>query len=208
MNHPPDRPVDFLARPGTSHIVAADVSGLSISATTTVNLFFGSHLMVPETGIILNNQMNDFSIPNTTNAFGYVPSPANFVRPGKRPLSSISTTIVENLSTGAVYFVVGSAGGSRIITATIQNIWNVLDKGLSAVQALRQPRLHHQLLPNIAVFEYAYNNQTVAYLKGLGHNVSWIAPGQSTAQAIRRLPNGTFEAVGEPRQLDSGGFTI
>ena len=140
----------------------------------------------------MNNEMNDFSIPDTVNAFGYIPSPANFVRPGKRPLSSISTTIVESLSSGAVYFIVGSAGGSRIITATIQNLWNVLDKGLSAVQALKQPRLHHQLVPNIAVFEYAYNNQTVAYLKERGHNVSWVSPGLSTAQAIRRLPNGTF----------------
>ena len=164
--------------------------------------------MVPETGIIMNNEMNDFSIPDTANAFGYVPSPSNFIRPGKRPLSSISTTIVESLSSGAVYFVVGSAGGSRIITATIQNLWNVLDKGLSAVQALKQPRLHHQLVPNVAVFEYAYNNETVAYLKGLGHNVSWVSPGQSTAQAIRRLPNGTFEAAGEPRQRNSGGFAV
>lgn len=156
----------------------------------------------------MNNQMNDFSIPNAINAFGYVPSPANFVRPGKRPLSSISTTIVEKLSDGAVYLVVGSAGGSRIITATVQNLWNVLDKGLNAVQALKQPRLHHQLLPNIAYFEYAYNNQTVAYLKHLGHNVSWVAPGLSTAQAIRRLSNGTFEAAGEPRQFNSGGFAL
>lgn len=152
--------------------------------------------------------MNDFSIPGTANAFGYIPSPSNFVRPGKRPLSSISPTIVESLSSGAVYLIIGSAGGSRIITATIQNLWNVLDKGLSAVQALKQPRLHHQLVPNIAVFEYAYNNETVAYLKERGHNVSWISPGLSTAQAIRRLPNGTFEAVGEPRQRNSGGFAF
>lgn len=164
--------------------------------------------MIPETGIIMNNEMNDFSIPNAVNAFGFVPSPSNFVRPGKRPLSSISTTIVESLSSGAVYFIVGATGGSRIITATIQNLWNVLDKGLNAAEALRQPRLHHQLVPNVAVFEYAYNNETVAYLKGLGHNVSWIAPGQSEVQAIRRLPNGTFEAAGEPRKQNSGGFAI
>src|SRR5579871_4806897 len=81
--------------PGTSHIVAADENGMTISLTSTVNLLFGSRLMVPETGLIMNNEMNDFSIPGASNAFGYVPSPANYIRPGKRPLSSISPTIVE-----------------------------------------------------------------------------------------------------------------
>ncbi|KAI4215143.1 MAG: hypothetical protein LQ351_002458 [Letrouitia transgressa] len=195
-------------RPGTSHIVTADASGMAISLTTTVNLLFGSQLMVPETGVIMNNEMNDFSIPGSSNAFGYVPSPSNFIRPGKRPLSSISPTIVEFLANNTLYFVVGSAGGSRIITATIQNLWHVLDQGLNTAAALAQPRLHDQLSPNQVSFEYAYNNETVAFLKSLGHNVTWIAPGQSTAQALRRLPNGTFEAAGEPRQKASGGFVV
>ncbi|KAL9608063.1 MAG: hypothetical protein Q9167_007076 [Letrouitia subvulpina] len=194
--------------PGTSHIVTADASGMAISLTTTVNLLFGSQLMVPETGIIMNNEMNDFSIPGSSNAFGYVPSPSNFIRPGKRPLSSISPTIVEFLANNTLYFVVGSAGGSRIITATIQNLWHVLDQGLNTAAALAQPRLHDQLSPNQVSFEYAYNNETVAFMKSLGHNVTWIAPGQSTAQALRRLPNGTFEAAGEPRQKASGGFVV
>ncbi|KAL8698462.1 MAG: hypothetical protein Q9201_006557 [Fulgogasparrea decipioides] len=200
--------LESLETPGTSHIVTADVSGMAISLTTTINLFFGSQLMVPETGVIMNNEMNDFSIPNSSNAFGYVPSPSNFIRPGKRPLSSISPTIVEFLANNTLYFVVGSAGGSRIITATIQNLWHVLDQGLSSAAALAQPRLHDQLQPNQVSFEYSYNNQTVAFMKSLGHNVTWITPGQSTAQALRRLPNGTFEAAGEPRQKASGGFTV
>lgn len=104
--------------------------------------------MVPETGVIMNNEMNDFSIPGSSNAFGYVPSPSNFVRPGKRPLSSISPTIVEFLANSTLYFVVGSAGGSRIITATIQNLWHVLDQGFNSTGALAQPRLHDQLQPN------------------------------------------------------------
>ena len=70
------------------------------------------------------------------------------------------------------------------------------------------PRLHDQLEPNVVSFEYAYDNSTVDFLKSRGHNVSFIAPGQSTAQAIRLLPNGTFEAAGEPRQLDSAGMVI
>ncbi|KAI2622365.1 gamma-glutamyltransferase 1 [Hypoxylon sp. NC1633] len=199
--------LESLETPGTSHVVAADKSGLAISVTTTVNLLFGSQLVVPETGVIMNDEMNDFSIPGSSNAFGYIPSPANFIRPGKRPLSSISPTIVETPE-GKLYFVIGSAGGSRIITATIQNIHHVLDQGMTTAEALAEPRLHDQLSPNQVSFEYAYNNQTVAYLQSLGHNVTWIAPGQSTAQGLRLLPNGTFEAAGEPRQKNSAGFAV
>jgi gamma-glutamyltranspeptidase / glutathione hydrolase len=205
---------------------------MAISLTTTINTLFGSLVMVPETGVIMNNEMNDFSIPgyvspgrsschraltntrsSSSNAFGYIPSPANFIRPGKRPLSSISPTIIETAE-GVLYYIIGSAGGSRIITATIQNIWHVLDQRMSVVQALAQPRLHDQLVPATISFEWAglniqgYDNKTVSYLKSLGANVSWIAPGQSTAQGIVRLPNGTFQAAGEPRQAASGGFAF
>ncbi|KAI0389116.1 gamma-glutamyltransferase 1 [Xylariaceae sp. FL0594] len=199
--------LESLPTPGTSHIVAADKSGLAISVTTTINLLFGSQLMVPETGVIMNDEMNDFSIPGSSNAFGYIPSPANFIRPGKRPLSSISPIIVED-ARGKLYFVIGAAGGSRIITATIQNVHHVLDQHMTAPQALAQPRLHDQLSPNQVSFEYAYDNSTVAFMKTLGHNVTWVAPGQSTAQGLRLLPNGTFEAAGEPRQHNSGGFAV
>lgn len=198
----------ILNRPGTSHLVAADESGMAISLTTTINLLFGSQLIVPETGIILNNEMNDFSIPGSSNAFGYVPSPANYIAPGKRPLSSISPVIVENLTNSSLYFLTGAGGGSRIITSTIQNLWHVLDQGLPAFQALNQSRFHDQLLPNEVSFEYNYDNVTVAYMQDRGHNVSWIPIAQSAAQAIRRLPNGTFEAAGEPRQTNSGGYTV
>lgn len=79
---------------------------------------------------------------------------------------------------------------------------------MTTAEALAQPRLHDQLVPDQASFEYAYDNQTVAFTKSLGHNVTWVAPGQSTTQALRLLPNGTFEAAGEPRQVSSGGFAI
>ena len=133
------------SRHGTSHVVTADASGMAISLTTTVNLLFGSQLVVPETGVIMNNEMNDFSIPNQSNAFGYAPSPANFIKPGKRPLSSISPTIVEYLENGTLYYVIGSAGGSRIITATIQNLWHVLDQNETVKESLAEPRLHDQV---------------------------------------------------------------
>lgn len=199
--------LESLETPGTSHVVAADASGLAISLTTTVNLLFGSNLLVPETGVIMNNEMNDFSIPGSSNAFGFVPSPSNYIRPGKRPLSSISPTIVE-FANGTLYYVIGAAGGSRIITATIQNLVHVLDRNLTVPQALAEPRLHDQLIPNQVSFEYAYNNETVAFLKSRGHNVTWISPGQSSAQGLRQLSNGTFEAAGEPRQASSAGYAI
>ncbi|KAK1984168.1 gamma-glutamyltransferase 1 [Colletotrichum cereale] len=199
--------IESLETPGTSHIAAADASGMAISLTTTINLLFGSQLMVPETGVIMNNEMNDFSIPGSSNAFGFIPSPANFVRPGKRPLSSISPVIVEHPD-GKLYFVIGSAGGSRIITATIQNIHNVLDRNMTTPEALAEPRFHDQLSPNTAAFEWAYDNATTSYLQTLGTNVTWVAPGGSTAQGVRLLPNGTFEAGSEPRQKNSGGYAV
>lgn len=199
--------IESLETPGTSHVVTADARGMAVSLTTTINLLFGSQLMVPETGVIMNDEQNDFSVPGASNAFGYIPSPANYVKPGARPLSSISPTIVET-GDGKLYFVIGAAGGSRIITSTIQNIHHVLDQGMTSPQALAQPRFHDQLVPNIVSFEYAYDNGTVAYMKSLGHNVTWVAPGQSTAQGLRLLSNGTFEAAGEPRQVASGGFAV
>jgi gamma-glutamyltranspeptidase / glutathione hydrolase len=151
--------------------------------------------------------MNDFSIPGVSNAFGYLPSPINFVRPGKRPLSSITPVIVEHPD-GSLYLTVGAAGGSRIITATIQSLWHVLDHRLTTPQALKEPRLHDQLLPNVVSFEYEYGNSTTFFMAQRGHNVTWVQQGQSAVQGIRRLRNGTFEAAGEPRQKNSGGFAI
>ncbi|KAM4066197.1 gamma-glutamyltranspeptidase [Hirsutella rhossiliensis] len=199
--------IESLNTPGTSHIVAADASGMSVSLTTTVNLLFGSRIMVPETGVIMNNEMSDFSVPNISNPFGYAPSPSNFIRPGKRPLSSISPIIVESPD-GKLFFSIGAAGGSRITTATIQCVIHALDGKMTTAEALAQPRIHDQLIPNLVTFEYAFDNSTVAFLKSLHHNVTWVAPGQSAAQGLRLLPNGTFEAAGDPRQKNSGGFAV
>lgn len=169
--------------------------------------------MVPETGVVMNNEMNDFSIPGSDNAFGYIPSPANFVRPGKRPLSSICPLIVSNPD-GDVYFVTGAAGGSRIISSTVQSVINVLDRGMSASSALREPRLHDQLMPPETTFEFAFDNATVAYMRDVvGHNVTRVPPGKSAVQAVRVLElleggGRVFEAVGEPRQANSGGSTV
>lgn len=95
----------------------------------------------------MNDEMDDFSIPRTPNSFGYVPCKVNYVQPGKRPLSSATPMILTHPN-GALFFIAGSAGGSRIITVTVQNIIHVVDRGFSAAKALAQPRLHDQLVPN------------------------------------------------------------
>lgn len=199
--------VEVLNTPGTSHIVAADSSGLAISITTSINLLFGSQVIVPETGIIMNNEMSDFSIPNTTNAFGYIPSPLNYIRPGARPLSSISPVIVDD-TFGRLYFITGAAGGSRITTATIQSLWHVLDHNMTVSDALRTPRFHDQLIPSQVFFESTFDNGTVGFMQERGHNVSFVGTRLSSVQAVRWLTNGTFEAAGEPRQKNSGGYAV
>lgn len=199
--------IEILDTPGTSHVVTADASGLAISLTTTINLLFGSKLIVPETGIIMNNEMNDFSIPNITNAFGYAPSPSNYIRPGKRPLSSISPVIVDDPS-GRLYFVTGAAGGSRITTSSILSLWHVLDHNMTVLEALQVPRFHDQLIPDECLMESTYDNGTVAFMEARGHNVTRAGNGLSSMQALRWLSNGTFEAAGEPRQKNSGGYAV
>lgn len=151
--------------------------------------------------------MDDFSTPGSSNSFGYKPSPANYIAPGKRPLSSISPAMVTD-SKGVLHFITGSAGGSRIFSAVAQVIVNYVDRGMNAYHALAEPRLHDQLIPNKTSFEYSYDNSTVAFMKERGHNVDWVAPGQSSAQAVRVLDNGkSFEPAAEPRLHNSGART-
>ena len=190
---------------GTSHVVTADSSGMAVSLTTTVNLFFGSKIMVPETGVVLNDEMADFSVPNISNIFGYYPSPANYVQPNKRSLSSIAPIIAE-FANGTLFAVLGASGGSRIITTVVQNALHLLDGGMSVHEAVKQPRLHDQLVPNLVSFEWGYDNATVEFMRDRGHNVTWGQAG-SSAQAIR-IQDGAFEAAGEPRQNDSAGLAV
>ncbi len=137
-------PSGYYASPGhgTSHVVTVDGSGMAVSSTTTVNLLFGAAIMTPDSGIIINDQMNDFSIPGANNEFGFPPSPANFIRPGKRPMSSITPVMAQLRHNGALVLATGAAGGSRIISATAQIAWNVLERGMSMADALAEPRLH------------------------------------------------------------------
>lgn len=211
--------LNVLTDAGTSQLAAWDKSGLAITLTTTINTFFGSKVMTAD-GIILNNEMDDFSSPKQTNSYGYVPTPANFIRPGKRPLSSIGALIALDKD-GDVKLITGSAGGSRIVTAIIQNTYHVLVDGLDIQEALRQPRWHDQLSPNSTTLEWngepegfpaakavgvkafrGFSNATAEYLRECGHNISFVAPGSSTAGGIQYFKNNqTFFGGAEVRQL-------
>ncbi|RYC55631.1 hypothetical protein CHU98_g10572, partial [Xylaria longipes] len=146
---------------GTSHITTADGGGMAVSSTTTINLLFGNLLMVPSTGVILNDEMNDFSIPGARNEFGFVPSAANLVRAGKRPLSSITPLIItlpendngnnnNHNKNERLFAAVGAAGGSRIISGTTQVAWRVVELAESMGSAVGAARVHDQLMPNTA----------------------------------------------------------
>ena len=204
-------PVPMSTTPGdgTSHLVTADASGLATSLTTTINLLFGAQVLDPISGVILNDEMNDFSIPHTSNEFGFPPSPANFIRPHKRPLSSITPVIVEN-PLGQLEITLGAAGGSRIISSTTQVLWRVLSGGQNLTDAMAEPRLHDQLVPNVTEFEYSFDNRTAESFREKGHEVAWVREGFSAVQGIRLFDGEegarVWEAVGEPRQENSAGL--
>jgi len=136
---------------GTSHFSIVDGDMNAVAVTTTVNTYFGSKVVSGEWGIVLNNEMDDFSTPGQANAYGLAPSAANFIRPGKRPLSSMSPTVV--LRGGELRAVAGASGGPRIISAVIQVLARLLLLGQAPLDAVHSPRFHHQLVPDIAHYE-------------------------------------------------------
>ncbi|CAK5263766.1 unnamed protein product [Mycena citricolor] len=194
---------------GTSHLAVADQYGNAISLTTTVNFFWGSRVMT-EDGIILNDEMDDFSSPGSVNGFGFPASPINFVRPFKRPQSSISSSIVEDLDSREFVMATGSAGGSRIITATLQHLYHHLDQGYDALQCTHASRWHDQLT-GLTYFELPYpnlglpgfSNATIANLVARGYNATYEDSTGSTAHVIVKK-DGVFQAANDPRKSAGG----
>jgi len=168
---------------GTSHLSVIDTEGSAVAVTSTINARFGSKLRGMRTGIIFNDEMDDFSSPNITNFFGLRPSPANFIVPGKRPLSSMSPAIFINPD-GSVAKVIGAAGGSKITSAvawvSTHNMW----LGQNIRVAINARRLHHQLLPPWIQYEDGFNKNLVKDFKSFGHNVTEYGLGASIAQGI------------------------
>jgi gamma-glutamyltranspeptidase/glutathione hydrolase len=175
----------------TTHYSVADEHGNAVSVTYTINGLFGAGVMAPGTGYMLNDEMDDFtSKPGIPNLFGLVQGTANAIAPGKRPLSSMSPTIV--LKNGRASMVLGSPGGSRIITITLEVLLNLIDYGMEPQEAVNATRLHHQWLPDVIVAEpYALSADTVQALQTRGYTV------------VEQSPWGAAELIVMP-QVDSG----
>jgi gamma-glutamyltranspeptidase/glutathione hydrolase len=184
---------------GTSHLCVVDADGNAVALTTTVNLSFGAKVVAPRSGIVLNDEMDDFSLQaGVPNMFGLVQSDANLVGGGKRPLSSMSPTLV--FEDDRVVGCVGGSGGPRIISNTVQVLLNVFVHGMDVRAAVEAPRVHHQWVPDELFIEKAVAQDVVSLLRERGHNVhdNWSVT--SSIQAIIVRDDGTREAASDPRK--------
>jgi gamma-glutamyltranspeptidase/glutathione hydrolase len=195
-----DGPGDPPRGAGTTHFSVTDAAGNAVAVTQTINLLYGSGITVPGTGIILNDEMDDFATaPGQPNAFGLVAtSAANEVAPGKRPLSSMTPTIV--LRDGQPYLVTGSPGGPRIITTTLLTILNVVDYGMDASEAVAAPRLHHQWRPDVLEVEPPTPADVIEGLRRRGHVVRVGDREWASAQLVRvDRASGLHTGASDPR---------
>src|SRR5206468_6412676 len=169
ITSPPAGPIAAPAeKGGTAHTSAIDVHGNAAAVTSTVNTAFGSMVLVPGTGIILNNEMDDFSSASgTPNIYGLVGDEANAIHGRKRPLSSMSPTLL--LRDGAPLLAIGASGGPRIITSTALTVVNLVDFGMDLERAVVAPRIHDQAIPPRLFFEPTLDPAIVAGLRKLGH---------------------------------------
>jgi gamma-glutamyltranspeptidase/glutathione hydrolase len=177
----------------TTHFSVVDRFGNAVANTTTLNFSYGLGLVADGTGVLLNNELDDFAAkPGAPNAFGLLGGEANAPGPGKRPLSSMAPTIV--LEDGKPVLVTGSPGGSRIPTAVLQVIVNVLDHGMGVAKAVGAPRLHHQWMPDETRVEPGFPPEALRALEDRGHKLG--APlSQTSANSIAVTPDGLVGAA-------------
>jgi gamma-glutamyltranspeptidase/glutathione hydrolase len=174
----PGAAVDFESSE-TTHFSIVDPEGNAVSVTYTLNESYGNGVTVPGLGFLLNNEMDDFSAkPWTANVFGLVQGESNAIQPGKRPLSSMTPTIV--LRDGKLFMVLGGRGGGRITTSVLQTILNVADFSMNVQDAVDAPRFHHQWQPDEITIERGFSPDTVKLLETRGHRIQ-------TATSVARI---------------------
>jgi gamma-glutamyltranspeptidase/glutathione hydrolase len=200
----PDDASEHVFKKHTTHLSTADNEGNWVALTQTVNTSFGSKVVIPGTGVVMNNEMDDFSVqPGVANYFGLVGNEANAIAPGKRPLSSMTPTIV--LKNKQPILSVGAAGGPTIISQTLLNIINVLDYDLPLDKALGAPRIHQQWSPDEVRAERSLSTIAIDGLEERGHKinlVNWFG----LSQAVGRAADGkTFVGAADPR---AGGTAL
>lgn len=183
----------------TTHYSVVDKAGNAVAVTYTLNTNFGSGIVAKGTGILLNNEMDDFAAkPGVANAYGLVGGDANAVQAGKRPLSSMTPTLV--LKDGKPALVTGSPGGARIITTVLQQIVNYIDYGMNPLEAAATPRFHHQWTPDELRIEKGFSVDTLNLLQQWGHKVA-LKPAMGRTQTIE-IRNGLLLGASDPRNPD------
>lgn len=193
--------VDRIESFETTHFSIVDAKGNAVAITTTLNGNYGSKLVVKDAGFLLNNEMDDFSAkPGTPNQFGLVGGYANSIQPGKRMLSSMSPTIVSK--DGRLYAVVGTPGGSTIITANLQTIVNLIDFNMTMEEAVLSPKMHSQWLPDEIYLEKGkFPQKVISQLEAIGHVVKDV-PALGKLDCIKALPDGSLQGGTDPSKGD------
>uniref|UniRef100_H2YEV9 Glutathione hydrolase n=1 Tax=Ciona savignyi TaxID=51511 RepID=H2YEV9_CIOSA len=193
---------------GTAHLSLVASNGDAVALTSTINLYFGSKVRGRSTGILFNNEMDDFSSPNITNAFGKYrvpPSPSNFIYPGNRPLSSMTPTVITENKNGvmSIKMVVGASGGTKITTGTALVAMNSLWFGFDVGTSVEMKRVHDQLMPNVTDCEQGLDESIISGLESKHHATRITSSAGSVVQAIVVLPDGKVGAACDSRK---GGY--
>ena len=190
--------------PDTTHFSVMDSYGNAVSNTYTLNFSYGSGMMIPGTGMLINNEMDDFSSkPGTPNGYGLLGSEANAIEGNKRPLSSMTPTII--FKDQKPYMVFGSPGGSRIITTVLQVALNVMEHEMNIAQAVHSPRMHHQWLPEVLMIEQGFGSDTIKLLESKGYRL-YPSSTMGSVQAIVKEGK-YFYGSADPRRPSAGVAT-
>ena len=196
---------DNYESPDTTHFSVMDAMGNVVSNTYTLNHYYGNGITVPGTGLLLNNTMDDFAIkPGSPNSYGLIGGKENAIEADKRPLSSMTPTIV--FKNGKPYIATGTPGGSKIITTVFQQLVNILLYDMNIAEATNAPRFHHQWLPDILSLERNIPADTVDKLRAQGYNIQ-MSSSLGSLQSIMRH-NGVFLGAADPRRPGAAAIAV